>query len=107
MIKTFVLFLALSAVVSGKLQHPITRTIDTNYGQVRGIHETSLLTEKSYYSFRGIPYAKPPIGDLRFKVIFKMIMLPVLDFLQQKKRLEFYAGYCRRLNPSIRGIRMW
>lgn len=23
---------------------------------------------KSFYAFRGIPYARPPVGDLRFKV---------------------------------------
>ena len=25
----------------------------------------------SFYSFKGIPYAEPPIGDLRFKVLQK------------------------------------
>lgn len=29
----------------------------------------------SYYSFKGIPYAEPPIGDLRFKVSIFYIKL--------------------------------
>ncbi len=41
--------------------------VDTNYGPVRGLKRTSVVGEQ-YYSFRGIPYAKAPIGDLRFKV---------------------------------------
>ena len=42
-------------------------TVNTNYGEVKGIEKTSLLGTK-YISFQGIPYAKPPIGDLRFRV---------------------------------------
>lgn len=39
----------------------------TTYGPVRGNQRTSFMGDK-FYSFRGIPYAKPPVGDLRFKV---------------------------------------
>lgn len=40
--------------------------IDTKYGPVRGTTRTSLLGQE-YLSFQGIPYAKAPIGELRFK----------------------------------------
>lgn len=34
----------------------------TKYGKVRGIRT------KEHYEFRKIPFAKPPLGQLRFKV---------------------------------------
>lgn len=40
---------------------------DTTLGKVRGTKEVSRIG-KSYYQFRGIPYAMPPTGDLRFEV---------------------------------------
>ncbi|XP_037028874.1 esterase B1-like [Bradysia coprophila] len=43
-----------------------TIIVDTNYGPLRGHQRKSAVGEK-FFSFRGIPYAKPPIGDLRFK----------------------------------------
>lgn len=39
-------------------------------GQLRGTVNEDVNGE-SYYSFKGIPYAKPPVGKLRFKVINK------------------------------------
>lgn len=36
-------------------------------GTLRGKKEISLYND-IYYSFQGIPYAKPPVGELRFKV---------------------------------------
>lgn len=40
--------------------------IETKSGRVRGLLKSSLLGDQ-YYSFQKIPYAKAPIGDLRFK----------------------------------------
>lgn len=42
-------------------------TVETNDGAVRGRLEETFLNQKPYLSFRGIPFAKPPIGELRFK----------------------------------------
>lgn len=42
--------------------------VDIESGRVRGKRGLTLFREKPYYSFRGIPYAQPPIKDLRFKV---------------------------------------
>lgn len=41
--------------------------VQTNYGKVQGRHRVSVEDNK-YVSFQGIRYAKPPVGELRFKV---------------------------------------
>lgn len=57
--------IAVSSTVSDEF-----RIVDTNLGQIRGIRKTSIRKQVEFYSFKGIPYAKPPINDLRFKVSF-------------------------------------
>lgn len=42
--------------------------VKTSNGDIQGSIGTSFLVRRTYYSFRGIPYAQPPIGQLRFKV---------------------------------------
>ncbi|PNF42132.1 Esterase FE4 [Cryptotermes secundus] len=43
-----------------------TVTVDVAQGSLRG-KETTAKSGLKYYSFKGIPYAKPPLGQLRFK----------------------------------------
>lgn len=46
--------------------------VKTTHGPVRGSIATSRKDLK-FYSFKGIPYAKPPLGKLRFKVHYRNI----------------------------------
>lgn len=41
--------------------------VDTTEGKVRGNIRKNIDGEK-FFCFLGIPYAKPPLGELRFKV---------------------------------------
>lgn len=40
--------------------------VTTNKGRIRGLQKTSQLGS-AFYSFQGIPFAKPPVDELRFK----------------------------------------
>uniref|UniRef100_A0A1Y1LR71 Carboxylesterase type B domain-containing protein n=1 Tax=Photinus pyralis TaxID=7054 RepID=A0A1Y1LR71_PHOPY len=40
--------------------------VNTSLGQIRGFYTTSF-EGRTFSAFEGIPYAKPPIGDLRFE----------------------------------------
>ncbi|XP_029344195.1 esterase FE4-like [Acyrthosiphon pisum] len=42
-------------------------TVVLEQGTLQGLHYKTRLSNKSYVSFLGIPYALPPINDLRFK----------------------------------------
>ncbi|KAJ6633199.1 Esterase B1 [Pseudolycoriella hygida] len=41
--------------------------VKTTTGQVKGIVLTTFLGNREYIAYKGIPYAEPPIGRLRFK----------------------------------------
>lgn len=49
----------------------VTPLVQTNNGAVRGKILQTLRHKISYNSFKGIPYAKVPTGELRFKVSFE------------------------------------
>lgn len=42
--------------------------VNTNSGKLEGREVPSILQNEKYYAFAGIPYAKPPVGALRFMV---------------------------------------
>ncbi|KAH8398919.1 hypothetical protein KR215_000053 [Drosophila sulfurigaster] len=44
-----------------------TVIVETKYGRVRGLQRKTIYDGELYYAFEGIPYAKPPLGDLRFR----------------------------------------
>ncbi|XP_031631918.1 esterase B1-like isoform X2 [Contarinia nasturtii] len=45
----------------------VYKTVSTKSGMVRGLVDKTLLRRMTFVSYKGIPYAKPPIGELRFK----------------------------------------
>lgn len=48
------------------------KIIKLKKGSIRGKKLFTLFNNKPYYAFKGIPYAKPPINELRFKVCIFM-----------------------------------
>ncbi|XP_054091914.1 esterase B1-like [Zeugodacus cucurbitae] len=43
-----------------------TTVVHTKYGQVKGVKRKTIYNH-NFYAFEGVPYAKPPIGELRFR----------------------------------------
>ena len=43
--------------------------VNTKNGPVQGATLQTIIENKAYTAFRGIPFAEPPIQSLRFKVI--------------------------------------
>lgn len=58
------LFITIFLVIEADKTRPIVKT---SLGNIRGIYQLSHNGRK-YRSFEGIPYAKPPVGNLRFQV---------------------------------------
>lgn len=63
----FIAFIILICAVKSELNAKY-RIVETNTGKVRGIRATTLIKKCDYFAFKGIPYAKSPTGELRFKV---------------------------------------
>lgn len=65
-----VLFIAILVSVNYyKFDETVYKIVETRNGAVRGILNKTIFNQKPFYSFRGIPFAEPPIAELRFKVL--------------------------------------
>ncbi|XP_031622223.1 esterase FE4-like [Contarinia nasturtii] len=66
MIALWILVICIAAIECNekRLHTPI---VQTNKGPVQGEILKTISNGQRYYSFRGIPYASPPVGSLRFK----------------------------------------
>lgn len=49
--------------------------VQTTYGPIVGFQRKDSTHDYDYIYFKGIPYAKPPIGPLRFKVYTLIVVL--------------------------------
>ena len=69
MIGKFVLLLAIAVagIAYYSVQVEYGETVKCKRGSVQGIIQTSRDGRK-YHSWLGVPYARPPVGDLRFAV---------------------------------------
>ncbi|XP_011209321.2 esterase B1 [Bactrocera dorsalis] len=67
-----------------------TAVVDTEYGKVKGVKRRTIY-EVPYYSFEGIPYAKPPVNELRFKA---------------PERPEPWDGVLDCLSPKDRAVQL-
>ena len=52
-------------------EKPAPEIFNTSLGAIRGVFSKSMKGRK-FLSFKGVPYAVPPLGNLRFKVSYEI-----------------------------------
>lgn len=70
-----------------------TLIVQTNSGPVRGALRHGVDKQTEFYAFKGIPYGKAPVGELRFKVSKKLFLCAVLS--HETHRLLCVISQCR------------
>jgi len=54
--------------------------VEVQQGLLKGKILTSLRSKNNFVGFLGIPYAKPPVGELKFKVTSETVILAICVF---------------------------
>lgn len=63
----FIVLISILAIVFAN------KEVETTHGRVSGRSFKTFFEEKKYQAFLGIPFAAPPVKDLRFKVIYYIL----------------------------------
>ena len=71
---------------------PDTLVVNTPAGRVRGVGDHSVPSGLPFYSFQGMPYAKPPTGKLRFRNTLKARFSLRTENSLVKCRMNFEVG---------------
>lgn len=70
--------------------------VTVNQGKLQGIFEENVLGSR-YLSFKGIPFAAPPVGALRFKVTYLSSPNNLIYFYLLCLRLKIFHNYFVRI----------
>lgn len=101
----FVLALLISTFpyeIANSLKTPVVRTPS---GPVRGLISRTVWHSIKYSSFKGIPYAKPPLGDLRFKVWKKFYsIIPLFNWKFTKDFIYYIFDFFFAASSSDRSL---
>lgn len=96
------IFITLLAILSLVAANDEYKIIQTEYGAIRGKLLSTIYDAKPYYSYRGIPYAKPPLKEFRFKVCERNIVFHSLlaVFLVNGKCIFFLWWFIGTRTPG-------
>ncbi|XP_043257762.1 juvenile hormone esterase-like [Colletes gigas] len=61
------LFVVIAIFATAVKCQNFTQVVQTDKGPIRGVIFKTIFNKKEYSAFISIPYAQPPVGDLRFK----------------------------------------
>lgn len=62
------LMVVVGGVSAASSESQMAPLVETREGVISGVVEESVKGTSTFYAYYSVPYAKPPVGNLRFKV---------------------------------------
>jgi hypothetical protein len=99
-LRTVVLLFAVAKRVNAQSQDADV-TVTLEQGAVKGQRIESI-RDRQMLAFLGVPYAKPPVGDLRFKVRQEVVLNDILSTRNSiKLSVKCGAPVCRKEHKVV------